>query len=56
MITLTLNEREYEVIRQALRTAESQYKKGDFLALQLEAEELRNKLADTLIELHLTKQ
>ena len=50
MITLELTQRELDVIRQALRTEEERHKRNDFKVLVLEVEELRNKIADSVID------
>jgi hypothetical protein len=49
MIQLELTPRELDVIRQALRTEEERHKRNDFKVLVLEAQELRSKLADSVI-------
>lgn len=49
MITLELSERELTVIRQALRTEEERHKRNDFKVLVMEVEELRSKIADSVI-------
>jgi hypothetical protein len=49
MITLELSDRELVVIRQALRTEEERHKRNDFRVLELEAQELRSKIADSMI-------
>ena len=49
MITLELSDRELIVIRQALRTEEERHKRNDFRVLELEAPELRSKIADSVI-------
>ena len=49
MITLELSDRELIVIRQALRTEEERHKRNDFRVLELEALELRSKIADSVI-------
>lgn len=49
MITLELSERELVVIRQALRTEEERHKRNDFKVLVMEIEELRSKIADSVI-------
>ena len=49
MITLELSDRELIVIRQALRTEEERHKRNDFRVLELEAQELRSKIADIVI-------
>lgn len=46
---LELNEREIEVIRQALRKAEEAHKRNDFKALVLETSDLRSKINDAMI-------
>ena len=50
MITLELSDRELIVIRQALRTEEERHKRNDFRVLELEAQELRSKIADSVIK------
>lgn len=49
MISLLLTDREIEVIRQALRYAEETHKRNDFKVLVLEAQELRSKVNDAII-------
>lgn len=49
MITLELSDRELTVIRQALRTEEERHKRNDFKVLVIEIEELRSKIADSVI-------
>lgn len=49
MITLELSERELTVIRQALRTEEERHRRNDFKVLVMEVEELRSKIADSVI-------
>jgi len=49
MITLELSDRELTVIRQALRTEEERHKRNDFRVLELEIQELRSKIADSVI-------
>ena len=49
MITLELTDRELVVIRQALRTEEERHKRNDFKVLELEIQELRSKIADSVI-------
>jgi hypothetical protein len=49
MITLELSDRELIVIRQALRTEEERHKRNDFKVLELEIQELRSKIADSVI-------
>jgi hypothetical protein len=49
MITLELSDRELIVIRQALRTEEERHKRNDFRVLELEIQELRSKIADSVI-------
>ncbi len=49
MITLELSDRELIVIRQALRTEEERHKRNDFRVLELEAQDLRSKIADSVI-------
>lgn len=49
MITLELSDRELIVIRQALRTEEERHKRNDFKVLELEVQELRSKIADSVI-------
>lgn len=49
MITLELTDRELVVIRQALRTEEERHRRNDFKVLVLEVEELRSKIADSVI-------
>ena len=49
MITLELTQRELDVIRQALRTEEERHKRNDFKVLVLEIQELRSKIADSVI-------
>ena len=49
MIRLELTDRELVVIRQALRTEEERHKRNDFKVLVLEAQELRSKIADSVI-------
>jgi hypothetical protein len=49
MIRLELTQRELDVIRQALRTEEERHKRNDFKVLVLEAQELRSKIADSVI-------
>lgn len=50
MITLDLDMREIDLIRQALRTLEEQHKKNDFKVLVNMASDLRSKVNDTVIE------
>jgi hypothetical protein len=50
MIRLELTQRELDVIRQALRTEEERHKRNDFKVLVLEAQELRSKIADSVIK------
>ncbi len=47
--TLSLNAREVEVIRQALRYAEETHKRNDFKVLVLEVQDLRSKINDAII-------
>lgn len=47
--TLTLNQREMEVIRHALRLAEETHKRNDFKVLVLEVQDLRSKVNDVII-------
>lgn len=49
MITLELSDRELIVIRQALRTEAERHKRNDFKVLLLEVEDLRSKIADSVI-------
>lgn len=49
MITLELTQRELDVVRQALRTEEERHKRNDFKVLVLEIQELRSKIADSVI-------
>jgi hypothetical protein len=49
MITLELSDRELTVIRQALRTEEERHKRNDFRVLELEIQDLRSKIADSVI-------
>lgn len=49
MITLELSDRELIVIRQALRTEEERHKRNDFRVLELEIQELRSKIVDSVI-------
>lgn len=49
-ILLDLTPREVEVIRIALRTSEDSHKRNDFKALLLEAQELRSKINDIVID------
>jgi hypothetical protein len=49
MITLELTHRELDVVRQALRTEEERHKRNDFKVLVLEIQELRSKIADSVI-------
>ena len=49
MITLELTDRELVVIRQALRTEEERHKRNDFKVLELEIQDLRSKIADSVI-------
>jgi hypothetical protein len=49
MITLELSDRELVVIRQALRTEEERHKRNDFRVLELEIQDLRSKIADSVI-------
>lgn len=53
--TLELNEREIQVIRDALRMAEASHKRNDFKALVLEAQDLRSKINDAIIVHELEK-
>lgn len=46
---LELNQREVEVIRQALRYAEETHKRNDFKVLVLEVQDLRSKINDAII-------
>lgn len=48
-MNLELNEREVEVIRQALRYAEETHKRNDFKVLVLEVQDLRSKINDAII-------
>lgn len=48
-MNLELTEREVEVIRQALRYAEETHKRNDFKVLVLEAQDLRSKINDAII-------
>ena len=48
-MNLELTEREVEVIRQALRYAEETHKRNDFKLLVLEAQDLRSKINDAII-------
>ena len=48
-MNLELNEREIEVIRQALRYAEETHKRNDFKVLVLEVQDLRSKINDAII-------
>lgn len=48
-IRLELTDREAEVIRQALRYAEETHKRNDFKVLVLEAQDLRSKINDAII-------
>lgn len=45
-----LTEREANVIRDALRMAESSHKRNDFKALVLEAQGLRSKISNAIID------
>lgn len=47
--TLDLNQRELDVIRQALRYAEEMHKRNDFKVLVLEVQDLRSKINDAII-------
>lgn len=49
-ILLDLTPREVEVIRQALRASEDIHKRNDFPALVLEAQALRSKINDIVID------
>ena len=49
MITLELTDRELVVIRQALRTEEERHKRNDFRVLELEIQDLRSKIVDSVI-------
>ena len=49
-ILLDLTPREVEVIRQALRASEDSHKRNDFKALVLEAQALRSKINDIVID------
>lgn len=53
--TLSLNTREVEVIRQALRYAEETHKRNDFKVLVLEVQDLRSKVNDAIIAQHAEK-
>lgn len=53
--TLSLNAREVEVIRQALRYAEETHKRNDFKVLVLEVQDLRSKINDAIITQHAEK-
>jgi Arc/MetJ-type ribon-helix-helix transcriptional regulator len=48
-MNLEVTEREVEVIRQALRYAEETHKRNDFKVLVLEAQDLRSKINDAII-------
>lgn len=49
-ILLDLTPREVEVIRQAIRSQEEIHKRNDFPALVIEAQELRSKINDIVID------
>ena len=49
-ILLDLTPREIEVIRQALRVSEDMHKRNDFKVLVIEAQELRSKINDIVID------
>ena len=49
-ILLDLTPREVEVIRIALRASEDSHKRNDFKALLVEAQELRSKINDIVID------
>lgn len=49
-ILLDLTPREVEVIRQALRAREDSHKRNDFKTLVLEAQALRSKINDIVID------
>jgi hypothetical protein len=49
-LLLDLEDREVEVIRMALRTAEDMHKRNDFKALVLEVQTLRSKIADAILD------
>lgn len=53
--TLSLNTREVDVIRQALRYAEETHKRNDFKVLVLEVQDLRSKINDDIIRQHTEK-
>lgn len=53
--TLQLNQREIEVIRQALRYAEETHKRNDFKVLVLEVQDLRSKINDAIISASTSK-
>lgn len=55
-ILLDLSPREVEVIRLALRQSEDSHKRNDFKALLLEAQELRSKINDIVIDDTLQKR
>ena len=49
-ITLSLTDREVDIVRMALRSAEDSHKRNDFKALVLEVQDLRSKINDTIID------
>ena len=50
MISIMLDEREFNILRQALRAEEERNKKAGFNALAEQARELRNKLVDMALD------
>lgn len=50
MPTLELSERELNILRDALRMAEERHKRNDFRVLTIEAQDLRSKLSNVIIE------
>jgi hypothetical protein len=50
MINIMLDERDFNLIRQALRSEEERHKKAGFNALAEQAQELRSRLADVAID------
>jgi hypothetical protein len=49
-LLLNLTQREVEVVRMALRLQEDTHKRNDFPSLVLEAQGLRSKIADMIID------
>lgn len=48
-LTIELTDREVDIVRMALRSAEDAHKRNDFKVLVLEVQDLRSKLNDAII-------